>query len=203
MLAKSVCVLTPTDVDRTVVIKVSYKKLVSMFFRNLFCLQENSQPDLKTKSCFLKAVFHCTEARSAVFQFCSKACKCELISETRKTLITLNHCHRLITLNGSLPKCFPLFKATIKWSLASPVFNNNPFEIVRISWNQSNPNHDVKISKVQSNSAVSNMGYNESLPCQTVFHSEIPFDVICLNKRSEITNPDYIEPISVSLECSV
>ena len=29
-----------------------------------------------------------------------------------------------------------------------------------------------------------------------------PFDMICLNKRSDITNPRYIEPISVSVECS-
>ena len=40
-----------------------------------------------------------TEASSTVFQFYSTACKCELISETRKALVALNHCYSLITLN--------------------------------------------------------------------------------------------------------
>ena len=60
-----------------------------------------------------------------MFQFYSITCKCELISETWKALITLNCCYSLITLNESLSKislkweynvCH-WFKAIIKWSL--------------------------------------------------------------------------------------
>ena len=37
---------------------------------------------------------------SIVYQFYSRTCKCELISETQKALIAFNYCYSLITLNG-------------------------------------------------------------------------------------------------------
>ena len=51
---------------------------------------------------------------------------------------------------------------------------------------------------MQSNLATSNTGYNA---ISNGF--SFPFDLICLNKRSDIMSPLYIEPISVSLECSI
>ena len=68
------------------------------------------------------------------------------------------YCYCLITLNGSVPKislkreyivCH-WFKAIIKWSLKSLVFNNL-FELIRTQWNsgahQSKQNQNGKISK--------------------------------------------------------
>ena len=52
--------------------------------------------------------------------------------------------------------------------------------------------------------AVSKTGYNKSPPNRKVSHFPlIWFDLICLYKRFDITNPRYIEPISVYLECSI
>ena len=45
------------------------------------------------------------------------------------------------------------------------------------------------------------MGYKEYPLYRTVFHFRS--DLICLNKCSDKTNPRYIEPVSVSLECSI
>ena len=67
-----------------------------------------------------------------MYQFYSRICKCELISETGKALIALNYWYSLITLNGSPSKislkgeynvCY-WFKATMTWSLESLVINN-------------------------------------------------------------------------------
>ena len=43
--------------------------------------------------------------------------------------------------------------------------------------------------------------YNETPSISKAY--SFPFDLICLNKRLDVTNPCYIEPISVSLEWSV
>ena len=45
-----------------------------------------------------------TKASSIVFQLYSTTCKCELISETQKTLIFLNCCYNLISLNKFYPR---------------------------------------------------------------------------------------------------
>ena len=37
-------------------------------------------------------------------------------------------------------------------------------------------------------------------PC---YFDSFRFDSICLNKRSDVTNPHYIEPIYVFLKCSI
>ena len=52
-----------------------------------------------------------TSASSVVYQLYSRACKCELISDTQKALIALNYCYSLITLNGSPPEI------SLKWLL--------------------------------------------------------------------------------------
>ena len=90
-----------------------------------------------------------------MFQFYSTTC--ELISETRKALIALNHSYSLIILKGLYPQLvsnentmFATDSKLLKWHLESLAFNN-PFEIIR-SWlnsraHQSNQNYNGKISK--------------------------------------------------------
>ena len=63
------------------------------------------------------------------FQFYSTARKCELISETRKSLIVLKYCHSLITLNGSLRKI------SLKWEYSvchwfRPTITRSPESLV-------------------------------------------------------------------------